>query len=236
MIAIFKKSLFCLLVGLLMLFTGCQSQKENVLSQESESFSGETTESSINSAEDSDTGTDEKLRHAEYGISPMKYEEYFGEERYFVPVKMDIRWSMTLPYIEIGSAINTEVIRLYTHDTVIENCIGGDSHILFFRSGQSLYRLFLGAALAEEIFSSEEEYWFYPITNYQTMILFCNPAFDEALSQYGDALPSDHPNPYIPYLYDVRSRELTPFDPQSLGYASDMDVTLIPREEIVPLE
>ena len=63
-----------------------------------------------------------------------------------------------------------------------------------------------------------------------------NPDFTKAIETYGsDYLPADHPNQYIAYIYNSQTEEMLPFSPADLGYEENMEITLIPREEIVSL-
>lgn len=128
-------------------------------------------------------------------------------------------------------------VEIYRNRWPMDDAYFFDRTVIYFVYDKTLYRLFIHSGQLDKIFTSDQEFSFYPITNVQTMILYPNPDFTKAIETYGaDYLPADHPNQYIAYLYNSQTEEMLPFSPADLGYEENMHMDLVPREEIVPLD
>lgn len=173
-----------------------------------------------------------------YGSGDKDYEEYFSKERYIESLS-----GMGTGSLEWGGNHCSFFIRtlegpveIYRNRWPMDDAYFFDRTVIYFVYDKTLYRLFIHSGQLDPIFTSDQEFFFYPITNVQTMILYPNPDFTKAIETYGaDYLPADHPNQYIGYLYNSQTEEMLPFSPADLGYEENMQITLIPREEIVSL-
>ena len=149
-----------------------------------------------------------------YGSGDKDYEEYFSKERYIESLS-----DMGLGSLEWGGNHCSFLIRtlegpveIYRNRWPMENAYFFDRTVIYFVYDKTLYRLFIHSGQLDKIFTSDQEFFFYPITNVQTMILYPNPDFTKAIETYGaDYLPADHPNQYIAYLYNSQTEEMLPF-------------------------
>lgn len=174
-----------------------------------------------------------------YGPRDTGYEEYFSEERYIEHLSQTgiggLEWGNNNCSVFVGTLEGP--VEIYRNRLPMEDVYFFDRSVLYFVQDKALYRLFIGSGQLDRIFTSDREFSFYPVTNYRTMILYPNPDFAKAKETYGaDYLPADRPNEHIGYLYNSQTQETLPFSPVDLGYEENMNMTLIPREEIVPLD
>lgn len=252
-----RKAAFCYLFVFLILFlAGCAGGESAGLSEQEENASsvpGETVSSWPDDRQDSEPEEQKDPEHlliegdestvyrfivSGYGSGDKDYEEYFSKERYIESLS-----DMGLGSLEWGGNHCSFLIRtlegpveIYRNRWPMENAYFFDRTVIYFVYDKTLYRLFIHSGQLDKIITSDQEFSFYPITNVQTMILYPNPDFTKAIETYGaDYLPADHPNPYIGYLYNSQTEEMLPFSPADLGYEENMEITLIPREEIVSL-
>lgn len=176
-----------------------------------------------------------------YGITDMDYETYFEEERYLPQNHSTgmgtILWTDLNRgfYLQIGSIPEDRVL-IYQHPTKMDFACYNLQSLIYFTSENALYRIFIPDGKAEKIHQDDKEFAAYPITNYVTMLLYPNPAFEEALKKYGyDAMPADHPPTSLYYLFDCRDKSLTEFHFADIGCPEDTMIDMIPLEEIRPL-
>ena len=251
-----KAAFYYLFVFLILFLAGCAGGESAGLSEQEENASsvpGETVSSWPDDRQDSEPEEQKDPEHlliegdestvyrfivSGYGSGDKDYEEYFSKERYIESLS-----DMGLGSLEWGGNHCSFLIRtlegpveIYRNRWPMENAYFFDRTVIYFVYDKTLYRLFIHSGQLDPIFTSDQEFSFYPITNVQTMILYPNPDFTKAIETYGaDFLPADHPNPYIGYLYNSQTEEMLPFSPADLGYEENMEITLIPREEIVSL-
>lgn len=252
-----KTALFYLFVFLILFLAGCAGGESAGLSEQEENASsvpGETVSSWPDDRQDSEPEEQKDPEHLQiegdestvyrfivsgYGSGDKDYEEYFSKERYIESLS-----DMGLGSLEWGGNHCSFFIRtlegpveIYRNRWPMENAYFFDRTVIYFVYDKTLYRLFIHSGQLDPIFTSDQEFFFYPITNVQTMILYPNPDFTKAIETYGaDYLPADHPNQYIAYLYNSQTEEMLPFSPADLGYEENMHMVLVPREEIVPLD
>ena len=174
-----------------------------------------------------------------YGPSGMDYEEYFSRERYIKSSTGigigSLEWGNNRCSVFVQTLEGP--VEIYRNRLPMDNVYLFDRTVLYFVWDKALYRLFIQSGQLDQIFTSDQEFSIYPITNYRTMILYPNPDFAKAVETYGsDYLPADRPNQFIGYLYNSQTQENLPFSPADLGYEENMEMTLIPRQEIVPLD
>lgn len=252
-----KAAFYYLFVFLILFLAGCAGGESAGLSEQEENASsvpGETVSSWPDDRQDSEPEEQKDPEHlliegdestvyrfivSGYGSGDKDYEEYFSKERYIESLS-----GMGTGSLEWGGNHCSFLIRtlegpveIYRNRWPMENAYFFDRTVIYFVYDKTLYRLFIHSGQLDKIFTSDQEFFFYPITNVQTMILYPNPDFTKAIETYGaDYLPADHPNQYIAYLYNSQTEEMLPFSPADLGYEENMHMVLVPREEIVPLD
>ena len=251
-----KAAFYYLFVFLILFLAGCAGGESAGLSEQEENASsvpGETVSSWPDDRQDSEPEEQKDPEHlliegdestvyrfivSGYGSGDKDYEEYFSKERYIESLS-----GMGTGSLEWGGNHCSFLIRtlegpveIYRNRWPMDDAYFFDRTVIYFVYDKTLYRLFIHSGQLDPIFTSDQEFSFYPITNVQTMILYPHPDFTKAIETYGaDYLPADHPNPYIGYLYNSQTEEMLPFSPADLGYEENMEITLIPREEIVSL-
>lgn len=252
-----KAAFLYLFVFLLVSLTGCVGGESAASSENGESLfssSDETVSSQPEDRQDSQPEKPQDTAHltieggasdvyrfivSGYGPGDTDYEEYFSEERYIEHLTHTGIGSLTWGNNRCSVFIQTleGAVEIYRNRLPMEDVYFFDRSVLYFVQDKTLYRLFIGSGQLDQVFTSEQEFSFYPITNYRTMLLYPNPDFAKAVEVYGsDHLPADHPNPSIGSIYNSQTEETLPFSPADLGYEENMEMTLIPREEIVPLD
>lgn len=183
--------------------------------------------------------TFDEIDFTKFGLD-LDYEEYFSEERYVderyvSPVSSSnmghYSWdSFNSFYIQVGRTREEKVL-IYQHPERLEGSFCEDEYLIYFLANQSLYRIFVPELILEEIYQDEEMAWFRPITNYYTIIMHKNPAFQEALDLYGDGgMPENHPPQYLYFLYDCRDESLVEINEKDAG----VRFSTFPVEEIRP--
>ena len=252
-----KAAVFYLFVFLLLFLSGCAGSGESAGSSENGesvfSLPDETVSSQSEDRQDSQPEKPQDTAHltieggesdvyrfivSGYGPDDIDYGTYFSQERYIEHLSQ-----MGIGGLEWGNNNCSVFVRtlegpveIYRNRLPMDDVYLFDRTVLYFVRDKALYRLFIHSGQLDQIFTSDREFSFYPITNYRTMILYPNPDFTKTMAEYGaDYLPADHPNESTGYLYNSQTQESLPFSPVDLGYEENMNMTLIPREEIVPL-
>lgn len=233
---------FCLALCIALLFlSGCRTTQDAPSASAPDQNAPEASRSSLEDAKISEAQPPAQPDFAGHGME-MSRETYFGQERY-------VDWNQSLS--RFGRAVRFPTDQLVLtpsggaqyKETVIYEVpaeiqgeitafLPGD-YVFYYTVDNGLYRVFYPDSPdceTERIFSSEQPFFFWLLTNYRTLIGFESEEFREAVESAG--VDEEMPRQYDWYALDVRTGELEKL-PEGYNY-SVMDEK--EREALFPLE
>lgn len=247
-----RKKIFALLCLFVLFLTGCGSVSsfsvERSAPESLEAPAKPSNPSSQSSSSIPEPTLEDYDIFALLDMEPITYEEYFAKEQYIqydnyfgTPnTEMNITdpthrpkfdWWYRKFYLQTNRWDETEKVLYYEHDQDISAAFQFSKYLLYFHSGDTLYRIFVPDKTVEVLYEdTNEDYHFRPITNYITAIEYINPAFLEAFERYGEEVYSmpNRPAPYNIYLYDCRDKSMRLLT----GYNPFTPFVSIPVEEL----
>ncbi len=236
---------FCLALCIALLFlSGCRTAQDAPSASAPAQNAPETSRSSLEDAKISEAQPPAQPDFAGRGLE-MSRETYFGQERY-------VDWNQSL--FRFGRAVRFPTDQLVLtpsggaqyKETVIYEVpaeiqgeitafLPGD-YVFYYTVDNGLYRVFYPDSPnceTERIFSSEQPFFFWLLTNYRTLIGFESEEFKAALERVeSTGVDEKMPQQYVWYVLDTRSGELQKL-PERYNY-SVMDEEQ--RERLFPLE
>lgn len=215
------KSGFCLALCIALLFlSGCRAAQDAPLASAPDQSAPEASRSSLEETEASEAQSPVRPDFAGYGME-MTREAYFNRERY-------VNWNQSLsrfgrsvrfPTDQLvltpsgGTEYKTTVIYEVPEEIQgeITAFLPGD-YVFYYTVDNGLYRVFYPDSPdceTERIFSSEQPFFFWLLTNYRTLIGFESEKFREALSRVeSTGVDEEMPQQYDWYALDTRTGEL----------------------------
>ncbi len=239
------KRVFCLtLCAALLFFSGCRTAQDAPSASVPTQSVSEVSRSSLEDAEISEAQPPARPDFAGHGME-MSREAYFGRERY-------VDWNQSLSRFGRSIRFPTDQLVLtpsggteYKQTVIYEvpaeiqgeisAFLPGD-YVFYYTVGNTLYRVFYPDSPdceTERIFSSEQPFFFWFLSNYRTLIGFESEEFKAALERVeSTGVDEEMPQQYVWYVMDTRSGELQKL-PERYNY-SVMDEEQ--RERLFPLE
>lgn len=236
---------FCLALCIALLFlSGCRAAQDAPLASAPDQSAPESSRSSLEDAKIPEAQPPAQPDFAGRGME-MSREAYFGQERY-------VDWNQSLSRFGRSVRFPTDQLVLTPSggteykETVIYEVpeeiqgeitafLPGD-YVFYYTVDNGLYRVFYPDSPdceTERIFSSEQPFSFWFLTNYRTLIGFESEEFREALERVeSTGVDEEMPQQYDWYTLDARTGQLQKL-PAGYNY-SVMDEEQ--REALFPLE